>query len=333
MEDQLQRTKEFFVETNKKGFEAIKEEQEVKDKDLDEKLKKEKSDLESAHSVLSQELEALNKKVVNLGKEKDKLKAELDKTSKVSFTTINEMKADITAENRTEVEALKNEVKEAIKDNEEKVVEAGAHVINLRELNQKLLEQVKAQMADHGQAQEVMVEGLRTSNQQFLVTFQQQVEKEVELLAGKVNQNTEEVKRKGEELVEVVSKLEEVAQGTGKLGKQVVDLEVRETAVEVEANKAAEDAKVSANQIFELSQTIASLDGRHIETVERMKEVMVLVSQFENQTKEIGQAFKEDQRKELKSIESQLNTIYTEYERMEKELADRRKESGEADMI
>ena len=36
---------------------------------------------------------------------------------------------------------------------------------------------------------------------------------------------------------------------------------------------------------------------------------------------------------ELKSIESQLNTIYTEYERMEKELADRRKESGEADMI
>ena len=271
MEDQLQRTKEFFVETNKKGFEAIKEEQEVKDKDLDEKLKKEKSDLESAHSVLSQELEALNKKVVNLGKEKDKLKAELDKTSKVSFTTINEMKADITAENRTEVEALKNEVKEAIKDNEEKVVEAGAHVINLRELNQKLLEQVKAQMADHGQAQEVMVEGLRTSNQQFLVTFQQQVEKEVELLAGKVNQNTEEVKRKGDELVEVVSKLEEVAQGAGKLGKQVVDLEVRETAVEVEANKAAEDAKVSANQIFELSQTIASLDGRHIETVERMK--------------------------------------------------------------
>ena len=332
MEDQLQRTKEFFVETNKKGIEAIKEEQEVKDKDLDEKLKKEKSDLESAHSVLSQELEALNKKVVNLGKEKDKLKAELDKTSKVSFTTINEMKADITAENRTEVEALKNEVKEAIKDNEEKVVEAGAHVINLRELNQKLLEQVKAQMADHGQAQEVMVEGLRTSNQQFLVTFQQQVEKEVELLAGKVNQNTEEVKRKGEELVEVVSKLEEVAQGTGKLGKQVVDLEVRETAVEVEANKAAEDAKVSANQIFELSQTIASLDGRHIETVERMKEVMVLVSQFENQTKEIGQAFKEDQRKELKSIESQLNTIYTEYERMEKELADIKRESGETDM-
>merc|ERR550532_2836124 len=199
------------------------------------------------------------------------------------------MKADITAENRTEVEALKNEVKEAIKDNEE-----------------------------------VMVEGLRTSNQQFLVTFQQQVEKEVELLAGKVSQNTEEVKKKGEELVEVVGKLEEVARGTGELGKQVINLETRETAVEEEASKAAEVARESANQIFELSQTIASLDGRHIETVERMKEVAVLVSQFESQTKEIGQAFKEDQRKELKSIETQLNTIYTEYERMEKELADMR---------
>ena len=135
------------------------------------------------------------------------------------------------------------------------------------------------------------MEGLRTSNQQFLVAFQQQVEKEVELLAGKVSQNTEEMKKKGAELVEVVSKLEEVSRGTGELGKQVINLEARETAVEVEASKAAEDAKESANQIFELSQTIASLDGRHIETVERMKEVAVMVN------KEIGQAFKEDQRR------------------------------------
>ena len=74
---------------------------------------------------------------------------------------------------------------------------------------------MKAQMADHGQAQEVMVEGLRRSNQQFLVTLQQQVEKEFELLSGKVSQNTEEVKEKGEELMEVVSKLEKVARGTG----------------------------------------------------------------------------------------------------------------------
>ena len=109
---------------------------------------------------------------------------------------------------------------------------------------------------------------------------------------GKVSQNTEEMKKKGAELVEVVSKLlKEVSRGTGEFGKQVINLEARETAVEVEASKAAEDAKESANQIFELSQTIASLDGRHIETVERMKEVAVMVN------KEIGQAFKEDQRR------------------------------------
>ena len=113
-----------------------------------------------------------------------------------------------------------------------------------------------------------------------------------------MSQNTEEMKKKGAELVEVVSKLlKEVSRGTGEFGKQVINLEARETAVEVEASKAAEDAKESANQIFELSQTIASLDGRHIETVERMKEVAVMVNQFENQTKEIGQAFKEDQRR------------------------------------
>merc|ERR1719412_3363419 len=68
LEDQLQRTKEFFVEANRKSFEVIKEEQEVKDKDLDEKLKKEKADLEVAQSALSMELETLNKKVANLGK-------------------------------------------------------------------------------------------------------------------------------------------------------------------------------------------------------------------------------------------------------------------------
>ena len=107
-----------------------------------------------------------------------------------------------------------------------------------------------------------------------------------------MSQNTEEMKKKGAELVEVVSKLlKEVSRGTGEFGKQVINLEARETAVEVEASKAAEDAKESANQIFELSQTIASLDGRHIETVERMKEVAVMVN------KEIGQAFKEDQRR------------------------------------
>ena len=131
-----------------------------------------------------------------------------------------------------------------------------------------------------------------------------------------MSQNTEEMKKKGAELVEVVSKLlKEVSRGTGEFGKQVINLEARETAVEVEASKAAEDAKESANQIFELSQTIASLDGRHIETVERMKEVAVMVN------KEIGQAFKEDQRRG-EETKTQLEHADRQRRGAEQELSD-----------
>ena len=67
LEDQLQRTKEFFVETSKKSFEAIKEEQELKDKDLDEKLKKEKPDaqmedlVKEADAIVAAEIEERRK--------------------------------------------------------------------------------------------------------------------------------------------------------------------------------------------------------------------------------------------------------------------------------
>ena len=332
LEEQLQKTKEFFVETNMTNVQAIKDEQEVKEKEFEDKLRKDQAGVEDKVDALNGNIEALNKKVATLGKEKEKLKAELEKSVKVSFTTINEIKADLVAENHTEVEVLKKEVEESIKQNAEKVVEAEAHVINLRELNKKLLDQVKAQMADHGEAQEVMVAGLRNSNQQFLVSFQQEVEKEMERIKGELENNEEDMKKKGEDMTTMAGMLDDITKEAARLGAQVIGLEAREEAVEVQTGSVADDAKLNANQIFELSQTIASLDGRHVETVERMKEVAVMVSQFENQAKEIGQAFKEDQRKELKSIEGQLNTIYAEYEKMEKHLSDMKKENGEKDL-
>ena len=332
LEDQLQRAKEFFVETNMKALQEIKQEHADKEKENEEERRKDQEDIDERVAALNKDVEAMNKKVSTLGKEKDKLKVELEKTVKVSFTTINEMKADLEAENKAEVEALKREVEESMKDNAEKVVEAGAHVINLRELNSKLLEQVKAQMADHGEAQEVIVDGLRTSNQQFLKTFQQQVESEMELMAVQVKTNGEEVKSSAEKLEEVTVKLEDISKENGKMAEQVEDLETREGAVEVKAERMEKGTEDSARLISELKETISSLDGRHVETVERMREVMVLVGKFEGQTKEIGQAFKEDQRKELKSIETQLNTIYTEYEKMEKVVGDLQKEQSQVDM-
>merc|ERR1712226_626639 len=115
LEEQLQKTKEFFVETNMTNVQAIKEEQEVKEKEFEEKVRKDQAGVEEKVDALNGNIEALNKKVATLGKEKEKLKAELEKSVKVSFTTINEMKADIVAENHTEVEVLKKEVEESIK--------------------------------------------------------------------------------------------------------------------------------------------------------------------------------------------------------------------------
>ena len=320
------------MDTNIKAMEAIRQEHADKEKENEEERKKDQEDVCERVAALNQDVEAMNKKVSTIGKEKDKLKVELDKTVKVSFTTINEMKADLEAENKTEVEALKRKVEESIKDNDEKVVEASTHVINLRELNSKLLEQVKAQMADHGEAQEVMVDGLRTSNKQFLVSFQGQVEREMELIAVQVENNEKEVKRSAEKLEEVTARLGDISKEADKMAEQVEDLETREGAVEVKTERMEKGTEDSARLISELKETISSLDGRHVETVERMREVMVLVGKFEGQTREIGQAFKEDQRKELKGIETQLNTIYTEYEKMEKVVGDLQKDQSQVDM-
>ena len=57
---------------------------------------------------------------------------------------------------------------------------------------------------------------------------------------------------------------------------------------------------------------------------ERISQVSVLVQEYETKSKDVGQMLREDHRKEMSSIESQLNTIYQEYEKMEKSLEDYR---------
>jgi len=57
-----------------------------------------------------------------------------------------------------------------------------------------------------------------------------------------------------------------------------------------------------------------------VDTSDKFKAVSGVVSEYEQKTKDIGLVFKEDQRKEMKSIETQLNTIYMEYEKIEKEM-------------
>ena len=57
---------------------------------------------------------------------------------------------------------------------------------------------------------------------------------------------------------------------------------------------------------------------------ERISQVSLLVQEYETKSKDVGQMLREDHRKEMSSIESQLNTIYQEYEKMEKSLEEYR---------
>ena len=57
---------------------------------------------------------------------------------------------------------------------------------------------------------------------------------------------------------------------------------------------------------------------------ERISQVSLLVQEYETKSKDVGQMLKEDYRKEMSSIETQLNTIYQEYEKMEKTLEEYR---------
>merc|ERR1719394_645417 len=62
---------------------------------------------------------------------------------------------------------------------------------------------------------------------------------------------------------------------------------------------------------------------------EKISQVSILVKEVETKSKDVSQSFKEEQRQEMKSIETQLNTIYQEYEKMEKSLNDFRSQYGD----
>jgi len=81
-----------------------------------------------------------------------------------------------------------------------------------------------------------------------------------------------------------------------------------------------------SKHIDNLSGSVLNLENRYSETLEKIQQVNVLVSEYEVKTKEMRLVFKDDQRKEMNSIETQLNTIYTEYEKMETEIKDIKKD-------
>ena len=107
-----------------------------------------------------------------------------------------------------------------------------------------------------------------------------------------------------------------------------------------EAVEAAIEARISGleaevrevGQLGQLGQEVAELRRQQAELrTSVLTETEARVAEVSQQLRELGGQLREDQRQEMKRVEAQLNTIYQEYERMDKTVTDFRTQHG-ADM-
>merc|ERR1711892_371397 len=277
-------------------------------------------------------------------------------------------------------DSLQEKISDSLTENTEKVLEAEDHVTNLRELNVKLLDQVKEKMVAHATVQENTIETLRKDNDNMLTIFKEETFTNVNYLMAKSDKLIQENKIQLSSVLSEVSKLSMRVEDQGQnlkddfesnekmlqdavekvnlnsdnvdsLGRKMTNIEnlldtneknIEQTSELLKDNKETQQYGLDSiskqigdvidnfdnksKDIDSLSESVLNLENRYSENVENMKQVSVLVSEYEVKTKEMGLVFKDDQRKEMKSIESQLNTIYTEYEKMETEMRDIKKD-------
>merc|ERR1711892_245639 len=277
-------------------------------------------------------------------------------------------------------DSLQEKVSDSLTENTEKVLEAEDHVTNLRELNVKLLDQVKEKMFAHATVQANTIETLRKDNDNMLTLFKEETFTNVNYLMTKSDKMIQENKIQLSSVLSEVSKLSMRVEDQGQnlkddfasnekmlqdavekvnlnsdnvdsLERKVTNIEnlldtneknIEQTSELLKENKETQQYGLESiskqisgvidnfdnksKDIDSLSESVLKLENRYGENVENMKQVSVLVSEYEVKTKEMGLVFKDDQRKEMKSIESQLNTIYTEYEKMETEMRDIKKD-------
>merc|ERR1711892_786679 len=104
-------------------------------------------------------------------------------------------------------DSLQEKVSDSLKENTEKVLEAEDHVTNLRELNVKLLDQVKEKMVAHATVQENTIETLRKDNDNMLTIFKEETFTNVNYLTTKSDKMIRENKIQLSSVLSEVSKL------------------------------------------------------------------------------------------------------------------------------
>jgi len=278
-------------------------------------LLEQKNEINQSIQNFESNIQTMNNTVVNMKQETFAMTSKLDSDFEGTF---NNYKDDVERNFASLRKSIADQVNDNLSQNDEKVKEAENHVKNLRDLNGKLIEQVKENLSAHGQEQESIIKDLQLKNENFLQNFHKELEKEIGELNKKAKENTMAVEAAKSGLEYLTQKFMEF-DGDAKWQNE------RDSVIEnIQSHN---DQLVNNKTVVEsISTSIIELDVRHKETVERMKEIAQLVDKYEISMKDIGQRVRDDQKKDLKSIEKQLNTIYLEYEKMENDMGGFKKE-------
>jgi len=275
-----------------------------------------RNEINQSIQTFESNIQTMNNTFVNMKQETFAMTSRLDSDFEGAF---NQYKGEV-EENLTSLkQTLSDQINKKLSQNQEQVKEAENHVINLRNLNGKLMEQVKENLTAHGEEQQTIINELQNKNQDFLEKLQKELDREIENLIQKTDTNMIGLETSNK-AVDILSQ---------KFADLDGDIKWKTERDNVIENIQAHDDIIVKNKVVleSISKNISDLDIRHKETVERMKEIAQLVEKYEKNMKDAGQNFREDQRKELKGIEKQLNTIYLEYEKMEKDMEGVKKEN------
>merc|ERR1712098_556258 len=93
--------------------------------------------------------------------------------------TFNKFKEESEENIKSLIQSLDMNLQEHILKNEGKVKEAESHVTNLRDLNGKLIDQVKENLSAHGVEQKTIMKELQDKNGEFLVNFQKELNTDI----------------------------------------------------------------------------------------------------------------------------------------------------------
>merc|ERR1712179_381067 len=206
-----------------------------------------------------------------------------------------------TVEKFKEVNVITNTIQTQIKDRDEKMFEQNANdLVKIKEQLQSLENQVD-KTNEEVESNKKKTNHLASDIEEKLGHFEDAMDKKI---------NTDIIPRIGhlDDLVGDFDK--DIKSSAADNAKAIYDIKNQVTNIIVEKIKPTEDKINNIDgSIQDVNKTLAVFEGRHVETVEKMKEVTVLTSNIQVQMKAQEQKMIEQSSNDLDQIRDQLRDI------------------------